>query len=332
MVCSKLEFSVLNASIGFGAVVTSPFTAAELLQDADVCQQLVTLWRDHGGLVVVRGLTDMTAQLMADLSAKFGVVEQTQAENRRKFQVDGVSSVVRLGNTRDDENNLTAMFVDSAMLPADGSCQYSISERKPVWHTDSTFRKCPPIGSLLFCKQAPPSGGETCFADMRTAYQDLDEAHRERLLDLECVCSITHHDAKMRKTQKEFPAPSAEQRASNPAQRVPMVLFHPITGRPALYGLNSGTCHVVKRGTEVDQSRMDAYELNAEEDESVQKEWRDMLPRITSQRHVAVWKWEAGDLLLWDNRCTIHCATGFDHQTYVREMWRTTLTSDLKTA
>jgi len=152
----------------------------------------------------------------------------------------------------------------------------------------------------------------------------------KRLLDLECICSITHHDAKIRKIQHDFPAPSPEQRAANPPQRVPMVLVHPLTKRPALYGLNSGTCHVVRKGTPVEDSRMDRYELAAEEDESVQREWRNLLPRVTSERYVAVWNWEAGDLLIWDNRCTIHCATGFGHEKYVREMWRTTLVSDTK--
>jgi len=149
----------------------------------ELCDQLVRLWKDYGGLIVVRGLTDMTASMMAEISSKFGVVEQSQAENRRKFEVDGVSSVVRLGNTRDEEGALTSMFVASAMLPADGCCQYKEDARTPIWHTDSTFRKCPPIGSLLFCKQAPPTGGATCFADMRTAYDDLDESERKRLLE-----------------------------------------------------------------------------------------------------------------------------------------------------
>merc|ERR1712232_445339 len=108
-----------------------------------------------------------------------------------------------------------------------------------------------------------------------------------------------------------------------------MVLQHPLTKRFSLYGMNASTCQILPKGTPVSQERMDAYELDALEDESVQREWRSLLPRVTSSSYSVVWKWQPGDLVIWDNRCTIHCATGFEDQKYVREMWRTTLAADL---
>ncbi|CAE8638020.1 unnamed protein product, partial [Polarella glacialis] len=136
----------------------------------------------------------------------------------------------------------------------------------------------------------------------------LDDETRSRLLGLECP----------------------EQRKSFPAMRVPMVLKHPITGHLALYGMNSSTCAVLPKGTPISEDVMDGFELEAKEDPSVAREWRSLLPLVTSERFTVKWTWQPGDLVVWDNRCTMHCATGFDLQNHAREMWRTTLAFDLE--
>ena len=56
----------------------------------------------------------------------------------------------------------------------------------------------------------------------------------------------------------------------------------------------------------------------------------ELLPFATQERFVVKWQWEAGDCVVWDNRCTMHCATGFDWQAHTREMWRTTIVSDFQ--
>ncbi|CAE8639073.1 unnamed protein product [Polarella glacialis] len=112
--------------------------------------------------------------------------------------------------------------------------------------------------------------------------------------------------------------------------RVPMVLKHPITGHLALYGMNSSTCAVLPKGTPISEDVMDGFELEAKEDPSVAREWRSLLPLVTSERFTVKWTWQPGDLVVWDNRCTMHCATGFDLQNHAREMWRTTLAFDLE--
>ena len=149
-----LAVSPLTAS-GFGALVEHT-SVSQLLSEH--CS-LVTAWRDHGGLVVIRGLTDLKVQELEAISALFGQVEQELDISKRKFCVQGCASVMRIGNIRDQEGDLISLNGNAAMLPPDGSAQYSIETRTPVWHTDSTFRKRPPIGSALFCKIAPPEGG-----------------------------------------------------------------------------------------------------------------------------------------------------------------------------
>ena len=69
---------------------------------------------------------------------------------------------------------------------------------------------------------------------------------------------------------------------------------------------------------------MDICELEGIEDKSVLI-IRDLLPRMTGPEYTVRWRWQAGDVVVWDNRCTIHAATGYDNQRHDREMWRLTL-------
>lgn len=113
----------------------------------------------HGGLLVIRGLKALTPTQLLALSAVFGSVERRLDDSKRQYTADGVEGVMRLGNVRDHAGRLVALNALSEMLPCDGSPQYRPRERQPVWHTDSVYRRQPPIGSALFCKQAPPDGG-----------------------------------------------------------------------------------------------------------------------------------------------------------------------------
>ena len=310
----------------FGACVEDCSVATLLASGA----QLRSAWLAHGGLLVVRGLSSLSSTEMHAVSALFGDVEDELDESKRAFQVDGRPSVMRIGNVRDAATGeLIATHTISAPLPPDGSPQYREDTRLPVWHTDSTYRQRPPIGSVLYCKAAPPSGAATCFSDAAGAFDALDSDVQERLRTLECVCSLSHHDAKVKaRGSPESITLTAAQRRSNPPQRVPCVLRHPLTGRESLYGMNSGTFAVLPRGTPLSDAELDRCELDAHEMPSVQRELRALLPFATQPRFVVKWQWAVGDLVVWDNRCTMHCATGFAWREHTREMWRTTIVSD----
>mmetsp|Transcript_46260 Transcript_46260/g.122736 ORF Transcript_46260/g.122736 Transcript_46260/m.122736 type:complete len:335 (-) Transcript_46260:145-1149(-) len=323
-VATGLRVSPINGS--FGALVETELSVSQILEDATLHTQLHQAWLEFGGVLVMRGLTDLTPQQMETIAGFFGEVERELDDSKKKCRVG--DCLMRLGNTRNEAGELTALKADFSPLPADGSCQYNVDERVPVWHTDSTYRATPPIGSLLFCKQAPPEGAETCFADMRAAFDALDAQTQHRVKDLECFCSLAHHDAKVHSYSPDYPTLPPELRASNPPTRVPMVLEHPLTKRPALYGMNSSTCAVFHKGTAVSSERLDAYELQGVEDNSVQEEWRALMPEATSPQFTVMWRWRVGDLVAWDNRCTMHCGTGFDQNRYTREMWRATLIAD----
>jgi alpha-ketoglutarate-dependent taurine dioxygenase len=250
----------------------------------------------------------------------FGTVDRTIASARDKLSVPG-TPILRIGNARDENGDFIAQYVSGPVVEDDLEIQYNPKTQKPVWHTDSVFNPNPPIGSVLHCKVAPERGGETLFADTRRAYAALDEATKQRLAGLEAVCSLAHHDKKINLYTPTYPVLTEEERARNPANRVPIVLTHPVSGQPAIYGLNSSTCAILPKGTPVSQEQQDYWDLEGIEDESVSI-LRDLLPALTAPDYTVKWDWQPGDIVIWDNRCTMHAGTGFDETRYYRDMWR----------
>jgi len=295
------------------------------LRDDAFRRDAYALWLHHRGLLVVRGeaLAGISPGELVAWAGVFGAVEEEPMAGRESSMVED-SPIMRIGNVRDAEGKPRAQFAEVPPLQSEADIRYNPATRRPVWHTDSTFRQHPPIGSVFHCKQAPPRGGETLFADMRGAFAALDEETKACLSSLEAVCSLAHHDKKISLYSPGYPTLTPEQRAANPPRRVPLVLRHPVTGEPALYGMNSSTCAVVPAGEPVAEERLDLFDLDGIEDDSVAT-LRALLPHATGPEFAVAWAWQPGDVVVWDNRCTIHAATGFDHETYPREMWRLTL-------
>mmetsp|Transcript_7027 Transcript_7027/g.11320 ORF Transcript_7027/g.11320 Transcript_7027/m.11320 type:complete len:356 (-) Transcript_7027:32-1099(-) len=313
---------------GFGALIDAEgiLSAADLRQPS-VVQKLRQLWLTSG-VLIIRGLVDLTADDLAAISAHFGQVEEELETGREHAKFAGLP-VMRIGNAKGPDGKSICMPSGDQYdtLPPDGNCQYRPADKRPVWHTDATFRENPPAGSALFCRQNPPEGGITCFADMKAAYRSLPIEEQKRLEGFECVCSLPHHDAKIHARRSDYPKPTEALRVANPPRRVPLVLQHPETGTKALYGWNSSTCCIVPKGEALQADKIAKLEMSAEEDDSV-RVWQDLLQRVTAPEFTVAWRWKVGDLAIWDNRSTMHCATGFDHEKYVREMWRTTILPD----
>lgn len=298
------------------------------LRDAGFRTEARRLWAEAGGLLAVRGpaLAELPPADLVSWSGVFGTVEREEMSGRDDFVVSG-HPILRIGNTTHADGRPRASFAEVPALRSDDDVRYDPETRRPVWHTDSTFREHPPLGSLLHCRIAPPWGGDTLFADTAAAYAALDEQTRARLDGLEAVCSLAHHDKKISLYSPGYTVLTPEQRAANPARRVPIVLRHPEHGRPALYGMNSSTCAVVDKGAAVSTEQLDRFDLEGEEDDSVAV-LRDLLPFATGPAFAVRWRWQPGDTVVWDNRCTMHAATGFDHRSHEREMWRLTLVGD----
>jgi len=310
----------LNGDFGILIEGVTPARLADPAFQADAA----ALWCEHG-VLAVRGeaLVDLSPAQMIAWGDAFGTVDRAVASARDKLSVPG-TPILRIGNARDENGDFIAQYVDAPMVQDDAEIRYDPTTQRPVWHTDSVFNPTPPIGSALHCKAAPARGGETLFADTRRAYAALDAATKERVSGLEAVCSLAHHDKKINRYTPTYPVLSEAQRAENPPNRVPVVLTHPVNGQPAIYGLNSSTCAVLPAGTPVSQAQQDYWDLEGIEDESVAI-LRDLLPFLTGPEFTVKWTWRPGDIVVWDNRCTMHAGVGFDAARDFRDMWRVIL-------
>ncbi|HJQ57549.1 MAG TPA: TauD/TfdA family dioxygenase [Vineibacter sp.] len=194
-----------------------------------------------------------------------------------------VSNVDRFGNIRAEDDRQRAS---------------SVANR--LWHTDASFVDPPGRYSMLSARVVPPVPADTEFADMRAAYDDLDEAVRTSLEGLK-----VHHSIAYSRHVLGFDFSDAEKEKLKGAVH-PLVRTVPGSGRRALY-LASHAQEVI--GMPVPEGRLLLRDLI----EHATK------PHLT-YRHV----WRDHDFVIWDNRCTMHRARPFDDRKYRRELRRTT--------
>lgn len=172
------------------------------------------------------------------------------------------------------------------------------------WHSDLSTTLRPARGSLLRSEVIPPVGGDTMFTNMYLAYETLSDKMREIIDPLFAIHDMTA----ARQSRGRDPADLAEVRKRNPPVAHPMVRVHPETGRKALYVSEMTTIGIV--GLTEDESRPILDHLYR----------HSVRPELT-YRH----SWRVGDLLAWDNRCTMHLALSDYDINIPRRMYRTTL-------
>ena len=176
-----MAHKVNNLNGDFGVIIEG--VSREDLCSSEFRQQAHQLWIKSGGLIGLRGidLNKLTSNELMDWSANFGDVDHGNFVAREDKKVDGLP-ILRIGNTRDESGKSNSNFSKVPALRNDNDMRYNPKTRRPVWHTDSTFRREPPIGSVFHCRKAPPSGGETLFADTRSSLKKLDPEHRKNCL------------------------------------------------------------------------------------------------------------------------------------------------------
>ena len=179
------------------------------------------------------------------------------------------------------------------------------------WHTDQTFLKVPARASMLRCELAPQCGGDTMFANMCAVYDDLSDGLKATLEPLQAFHTLFGTRSKVMAGRKQL---SADELARVEGAMQPVVLTHPDTGRKALYINEQCVDHF--EGWTIEESKPlleYLYNLN----------WQ---PKYT-YRH----RWQQGDVVFWDNRCTQHYAPldyDFEHRDEPhnrRLMFRSTL-------
>jgi alpha-ketoglutarate-dependent 2,4-dichlorophenoxyacetate dioxygenase len=176
-----------------------------------------------------------------------------------------------------------------------------------LWHSDSSYRAVPAKYSLLSGRIVVDRGGHTEFADMRAAYDALDDDTKAEIEDLVCEHSLMYSRGSLGFTEL-----SAEERAMFKPVRQRLVRVHPMTGRKSLFLSSHGGTIV---GWPVPEAR--AF-------------LRDLAEHATQKQFVYSHKWQQWDLVIWDNRQTMHRVTRFD-ESQVRDMRRTTVAGDAMT-
>lgn len=174
-----------------------------------------------------------------------------------------------------------------------------------LWHSDASFRPISGALSMLFAHIVPPRGGDTEFADLRAAYDALDDETKAEIEPLAAVHSIFHSRGQLGHTEY-----TEAERKALPDVKHPLVRTHPGSGRKTLY-LGSHASHIAD--WPVPEGRLLI---------------RDLMEHATRERFTYAHHWEVGDLVIWDNRCTLHRGRPYADRIHKRDLRRVT-TQDL---
>ena len=170
-----------------------------------------------------------------------------------------------------------------------------------LWHTDSSFMDLRSAYSLLLCHEAPPVDGETWFADTRSAYDDLPQAMKDRIENL-----VAEHSIWWSRKMAGYPF-TEEEVDARPKARHPLVHVHAGSGRKALY---------------VAAHAMNIVGMPKDEGRALLKELIDF---ATQPQYVFKVRYQPGDMVIWDNLCSMHRGGDFDDLNHRRDMRRTTV-------
>jgi alpha-ketoglutarate-dependent 2,4-dichlorophenoxyacetate dioxygenase len=251
---------------------------------------------DKYAVLVFHGQKVTDEQQMA-FTRNFGAIEDARGGNVTKPQDK------RLGVGMNDVSNLGK---DGKPLARDNR-QRLFSLGNMLWHSDSSFRAIPAKYSLLSARVVNAKGGNTEFADMRAAYDALDDATKREIEDLVCEHSLMYSRGSL-----GFLDYSEEEKAMFKPVRQRLVRRHPVTGRKSLY-LASHAGAII--GMPMPEARMLLRDLNE---------------HATQPRFVYVHTWKLNDLVMWDNRQTMHRVRRYD-ESQPRDMRRTTVAGEAPT-
>ncbi|MGA3001456.1 MAG: TauD/TfdA family dioxygenase [Acetobacteraceae bacterium] len=244
-------------------------------------------------VLVYHGQT-ITDEQQKAFSLNFGNLEQTAGGNVTQAKEQ------RLGAFMADVSNLDANH--KPLARDDRRRMFNLGNR--LWHSDSSFRAIPAKYSILSGRITVDQGGRTEFADMRAAYDALDAATKAEIDDLVCEHSLLYSRGAL-----GFTDLSDAERATFKPVRQRLVRVHPLTGRKSLY-LSSHIGSII--GWPVPEARAFI---------------RDLTEHATQPQFLYKHIWQQYDLVMWDNRTTMHRVTRFD-ETRVRDMRRTTVAGD----
>src|SRR5215831_2791708 len=233
---------------------------------------VVEAWREHS-VVLLRNQALSDHDLIA-FSRRFGALDWAPIqENGRRF-VEGMPEIYIVSNVK-----------------VNGEAIGSLGDGEAVWHTDMSYLDVPPKASMLYALEIPPQGGNTSFCCMYSIYEALPAALKARIAGLKIKHDGTYNSGGY---VRQGVTPTGDPRTSAGALH-PLVCTHPDTRRRMLYLGRRRNAYLA--GLELAESEALLDEL-----------WSYVDRPEFAWEHV----WRVGDLVLWDNRCTMHRRDAFD--------------------
>ena len=209
------------------------------------------------------------------------VADEGQFAFSRRFGPPEVTKVGSLG-TGSHFVILSTIGPDGKVVPPDH--RYALRNKaNQLWHTDSSFKRVPALTSVLSARIIPARGGETEFVSTRLAFERLDPALRKKLEN-----SFAWHDYAHSRGQIAADLANPEERAALPPQCWRMVWKNPVNGRSALYLASH------------------AYAVEGMEASAGKKLIDELMDLATAPGTSYVHEWKSGDVVMWDNRATMH--------------------------
>ncbi|MBT6584851.1 MAG: TauD/TfdA family dioxygenase, partial [Gammaproteobacteria bacterium] len=252
--------------------------------DEHTFSELYAAWLTHSVLVIPD--QSLTESALVEFSKRLGQLEMPPASETRA-RGDG-------GASQPEIWTISNVKVDGVAIGGLGNLEAD-------WHTDMSYLETPPVASILYAREIPEVGANTSFADMYAALDSMPADLRQRLSDI-----YVQHDSAYTSVGTLRDGATKVGDASKAVGAIhPAVLTHPETNRQALYmgrRLNASIQHMPM----------------AQSENLLDEIWSFCTQRQFVYEHV----WQVGDLVIWDNRCTIHRRDAFDSEQR-RIMWRT---------
>ena len=240
----------------------------------DDLQQILSAWKEH--LVLRFRGQELTDPQLLDVSRNFGEIDPPGPNSYGKPFLADFPDINVISNIKEGDQ------------PIGG-----LGDGEAVWHADMTYIETPPKASFLHALEIPPTGGNTQWGNMYLAYAALPSHLKQAIKGRKAIHDATYNSAGMiRRGMKEVTNPMEA-----PGAQHPLVVIHPESGLPCLFLGRRRNSYII--GMELSESNQLLDELWAHIDN----------PEFTFTQI-----WQLHDLILWDNRCTLHRRDSFDPQ------------------
>jgi taurine dioxygenase len=229
-------------------------------------------WHEHQ-VILVRGQT-LTDQELIAFSRRFGDLDWAPVQETGRRFVEGLPEIYIVSN-----------------VMVNGEPIGSLGAGEAVWHTDMSYLDVPPMASMLYALEVPPAGGNTSFCSMYAIYEALPETLKHRIANLKIKHDGTYNSGGYLRQG----VTATDDPRTSPGAVHPLVCTHPDTGRRMLYLGRRRNAYLVGLGLAESEALLDEL-------------WDFVTRPVFAWEHA----WQVGDLVLWDNRCTMHRRDPFD--------------------